>query len=102
MGAGLASTASSPSLRAASRAASPAWAVRTTAGSPGSTRRISRTRAAPPMPGMRMSVTIASKRVRATFRIPSAPLAAISQSQPQSPAISTRFSANSRLSSTKR
>jgi hypothetical protein len=51
---------------------------------------------------MRMSVTIASKRVPATFRIPSAPLAAISQSQPQSPAISTRFSAKSRLSSTKR
>ena len=54
------------------------------------------------MPGMRMSVTTASKRVRETLSIASAPPAAISQSQPESPAISTRFSANSRLSSTKR
>jgi len=69
MGAGLASTASSPSRRAASRAASAAWAVRTTAGSPGSTRRISWTSEAPPMPGMRMSVTTASKRLRETFSI---------------------------------
>ena len=102
MGTGLESTASSPSRRAASSSRSATWAVTTMAGTPGSTRRISRTSSAPPITGMRMSVTTASKRRRFTSARAFSPPSTTAISSPRSRTISATFSAKARLSSTSR
>src|SRR5438094_3914152 len=74
----------------------------TIAGSPGSSRRTRCTSSAPPISGMRMSETSASKRVCSASASASRPLPAVTTSSPASRTISARLSANAWLSSTMR
>src|SRR4051812_26764055 len=74
----------------------------TTAGSPGSMARTRWTSSAPPMTGMRMSDTMASKRVACTSASARTPESATDASAPSSTMISARFSASAALSSTMR